>query len=214
MHSRSRPLAAVSAFVALTIAVAIMQRPLHWDRIITRWLVGHRRTWLVDLAHGYSTALGPIVVAVLAAVCATVLAVRRRSWRTATAVLAAVWGSMALADIVSALVERRRPPAEIQLAGLETAAASFPSLHTTGITALVLVVALIAAPRAGGARRTTVLVGAWLVALLAAAARVELGMSWTSDTVGGLLLGAAAAQIAVYALDPGVPTSITGNRRE
>jgi undecaprenyl-diphosphatase len=73
---------------------------------------------------------------------------------------------------------------------------SFPSGHTSGSTAVALVIAyVLRRERIGGG----IWIGALLVPLFVGVSRVVLDMHWASDVVGGWLIGAAYAT-AVCAL--------------
>ncbi|MCF8607828.1 phosphatase PAP2 family protein [Gordonia sp. HY442] len=196
--------AAASAFVVVAIAVAIVARPLHDDRTVIRFMRRRPSDWLIDLASGYSTVAGPVTVIVVAFVGALALAVRDRTIGRPIAVLGAAWGAVAVAEIAKRIVDRPRPPLGWQLDGPATTPA-FPSTHVAGLTALLLVAALVTTTgknRIGGRSRIRmVLVAAAACAALGmGAARVYLCMNWASDAVGGLLLGVAAALCAAWSV--------------
>ncbi|MGO3325873.1 phosphatase PAP2 family protein [Gordonia sp. (in: high G+C Gram-positive bacteria)] len=190
---------AASAFVIVAVAAAIVVRPLSDDRVVIRFVRRHPSDWLIDLASGYSAVAGPVTVVIVAFVGALVLAVRDRAVSRPAAVVVASWGAVALAEIVKQIVDRPRPPVGWQLDAPETTPA-FPSTHVAGLTALLLVAALVITV---GRRRTrAILVTIAVCAAPAmASARVYLCMSWASDAIGGLLLGAAAALCAVWSVD-------------
>ncbi|MCF8569897.1 phosphatase PAP2 family protein [Gordonia sp. HY002] len=197
--------ASASAFVVVAIAVAIVARPLHDDRVVIRFVRRHPSDWLIDLASGYSTVAGPVTIVVLACVGALVLAVRDRAIGRPAAVIGAAWGAVAVSEIVKRVVDRPRPPVGWQLDGPE-ATPAFPSTHVAGLTALLLVAALVTTAGKshpnGRSRARAVLVAATACAALGmGAARVYLCMNWASDAVGGLLLGVAAALCAVWSVD-------------
>ncbi|QRY64172.1 phosphatase PAP2 family protein [Gordonia sp. PDNC005] len=208
MHSTDtptpRPLrwvtAAGGALLVLVAAVAVLGGPLRNDRLVTRFVVGHRTDWVTDVAKVISTVFSPVTTVVFAVVIAVVFMYRDRSVRRAVALLAGVCGAAAVAELLKLLVERRRPPFAVQMETHE-AAQSFPSGHVTGTTALVVGVALLAVPSATRGLRAAMLSAAAAVALASAVSRVYLGMHWTSDVIAGMLLGAAAALAAPVIVD-------------
>jgi membrane-associated phospholipid phosphatase len=211
MHSTDtttrRPLrwaaAATGALLVLIAAVAVLGGPLRNDRLVTRFVAGHRTDWLIDTAKAISMVLSPVTTVVFAVTIAMVFMYRDRSVRRAAALLTGVCGAAGVAELLKLLVDRRRPPFVVQVETHE-AAQSFPSGHVTGTTALVVGLAVLAAPAASANLRATMLSMAAVVAVASAVSRVCLGMHWTSDVVAGLLLGAAtslAAPVIVNRLD-------------
>ncbi|MEJ9080927.1 phosphatase PAP2 family protein [Gordonia malaquae] len=195
--------AATGALLVLIAAVAVLGGPLRNDRLVTRFVAGHRTDWLIDTAKAISMVLSPVTTVVFAVTVAMVFMYRDRSVRRAAALLTGVCGAAGVAELLKLLVDRRRPPFAVQVETHE-AAQSFPSGHVTGTTALVVGLAVLAAPAASANLRATMLSMAAVVAVASAVSRVYLGMHWTSDVVAGLLLGAAtslAAPVIVNRLD-------------
>jgi undecaprenyl-diphosphatase len=98
--------------------------------------------------------------------------------------------------LVKLVLKRTRPPTPVARGKTEPA---FPSGHTTGTTALVLSIALVAA-RAGLGTPGTALGSAAGVALLVGLSRIYLDEHWATDVLGGLAIGSAAALASVAAV--------------
>jgi YegS/Rv2252/BmrU family lipid kinase len=156
--------------------------------------------WLEHAAAGLATATQPnyVVAAGVVAVVALVIKGHRRAGIWAVVVLAVARGSYPL---FKELVERPRPIWDDPID--RVGGWSFPSGHATVIAAAMGVAIVLSSMliRRRGLRRL-VTGAAVLAALLVSADRVFLGVHFTSDVVGGLLLGTAIPLFAVLAFDP------------
>ncbi len=171
-----------------------------WPHRVTsenEWL---RQAWVV-IGHATGT-LATTIAAVVAVVLLAVKGYRR------PAIFVAL--SMSVVGIaipaLKHLVARQRPDWEHPVQTLSSY--SFPSGHTTSITAAagVVIVLVVLLARRRGLRRLVVAV-AVAVVLLVAADRIFLGVHHLSDVAGGLLLGIAIVLLTLAAFDP-TPRSI------
>jgi len=172
-------------------------------------------TAIVTAAHGFLVAhpglvgpvrvvtdLGsPVAVDIVAGLAAVVFALRRR-WLALVAVATARLGELGSDTLLKHLVGRPRPSPEPVLA--TATGFSHPSGHAGGTAAVACVLALLAlgVHGPGGARpgrwqRWLVAVTTAVVVVAVAGSRVLLGVHYPSDVVGGALLGAAWALLAV-----------------
>jgi undecaprenyl-diphosphatase len=106
-----------------------------------------------------------------------------RRWRTLTVFLLAEISAELCIGPIKALVGRHRPSGSL----VAVAGDSFPSGHviTASVTAAVLVLLLVAPPRARRAWLT--LAVSW--SLVMALSRTYLAAHWMTDAVGGILVG-------------------------
>jgi membrane-associated phospholipid phosphatase len=156
------------------------------DVAVTRWAASNA-TSLSLTVIGWITWAGGTIGVVLVSVVTIAYAVRRwRRWGVVLFFFVVVAGQFALSNAVKVAVARVRPdaPPFHVLAG-----PSFPSGHATAAAATWAAVALVLGR--GASRRTrAVLAGsAVAIAVAVACSRVFLGAHWTSDVVGGLVLG-------------------------
>ncbi|MEU0383213.1 phosphatase PAP2 family protein [Streptomyces chartreusis] len=157
---------------------------------------------LRSLAHGLSILGNPVTCPVVAVVVAGLLLYRRQR-RAAVSLLVVVLGGMLLHDAVASLVARPRPdlPDPVSTAP----GYSFPSGHAMGAATLYGTLLLLVAPLLRpGARRVATAVTVLVIAAVAAS-RVMLGVHYTTDVVGGVLLGVAwlgAVTLVVHARFP------------
>jgi undecaprenyl-diphosphatase len=198
LHARHRwivPLAAI-AFVLLALGAAFGMLP--WDASITNAVVD-ARTPLVDAIARKVSLLGstPVVLVVAAA---AALAAWRRSPRLALAIVVIALARPLGEWTIKELVGRQRPVGHRLVVGTGP---SFPSGHPLAAAAswclLPLVVELYSTRRAVW---WATVIAVWALSVCVAASRVWLGVHWTSDVVGGLLLavlGVAAAERAMHA---------------
>jgi undecaprenyl-diphosphatase len=155
------------------------------------WFAGH--DGFEDPLVAYANAAEALFLAML--VVAFLLPIARRV-ETRRAVVAAGFSAgfaLAIAQVVSRLVDRPRPfvahPDMVHLFARHAADPGFPSDHATA--AFAIGVALLLRRRAWGA---VVLV----LAAVLAVARVGMGVHYPTDVLGGAALGAAAA-LVLYA---------------
>lgn len=127
--------------------------------------------------------------AILAALC---FALRRP--RDAGAIITAALLGVAASETLKALVLRTRPTGQL----FDSHGASFPSGHSMGAAAIGVSVILVAIGSERLGRRLTGWIAAaavlWIVAM--AWSRTALHVHWLTDTIAGMLLGAAAAVLA------------------
>lgn len=170
------------------------------DRPVLHFLATHRQPWSITVAQVITDIGSPLGVAVTGLLVGLVLAVLRRSWLP---LLIAVLGGAGIAVIntaVKRLVSRSRPPQLTAVLGEH--GFSFPSGHTTGTTAVWLLLAWMIGHWVIGRRAGRVMV--WTGALLMVAAvgltRIYLGVHFLSDVLAGWALGAAwAVTVALVA---------------
>ena len=127
------------------------------------------------------------VVVIAAGVATAAYALRAwRRWSVVLFLLVVLAGQLALANLVKIAVERVRPdaPPFHVFTG-----PSFPSGHATAAAATWAAVALVLSRGRSPRARATLGGVAVGIAVAVACSRVFLGAHWTSDVIGGLLLG-------------------------
>lgn len=188
-------LASAGAFVTLALLAAFAPNVLlRVDEPVQRWVISVRRGWLNELMIGVSW-LGTryVIGGLLAAL--TVWSLYTGRCRRAVLVLVVAFALNPLLEwSLKALVDRPRPDLLLLARGRGP---SFPSGH---VLASIGFYAMLPALTGGAGGRwpnlTATLAGAGVV-LAVAFSRVYMGVHWTSDVVGGLLVGTVVI-VATY----------------
>ena len=158
------------------------------DTWVSRWLAARRSRDLNDVTHWTTDLAETLTITVLAVVTAAVSALAWRRWREPLLVAVAVAGEVGVFLLVTLLVDRPRPP----VGHLDQAppTSSFPSGHTAAAIVMYGTLAVLAHQHARSVLvRGLFTVLAVVVPLVVAASRVYRGMHFTSDILGGALLG-------------------------
>jgi len=198
-HARYPWVLPIVAALFVVLAVGAAFDLLFWDKPITRALVDLRTPTLNHIARRVSWFGSTKVVFPLAAILA--LASWRRCPRLAMAIVIIALARPLTEHVLKELVGRERPQGDQLVPGRGP---SFPSGHPLATAAswglVPLVVGLYTARRAVWWTSAVIV---WALALVVAASRVWLGVHWTSDVVGGLLLasiGVLAAERFIAAM--------------
>ena len=174
-----------------------MQNLWRWDRELFEAI---NRGWHNDRATPVWnaitwTGLGTIQAAIL------LVCLLHRPWRAAClgAGLAGILAGI-IRYPIALLAARARPSVYLDTLILEptTNARSFPSGHATGAFAIALFFCLVAI-RCG---RPLLMVPALTWAVLVGLSRVDLGVHWPLDVVGGFGVGLFAAGIVFWLVEP------------
>lgn len=184
-----RRLAAVAAGVALLLAVGlgvlVTVRTLNPEGLDAEWMeeiVEHRSPfWEVPARVFDFIGGGWFAVLVVPIGVAVALLVARRPWAASAFILGSALSSGAV-QLMKALLGRARP--EDILVPLDSG--SFPSGHAANAATVVVLLALLL-------RRRWIAVAGSAYVVLMALSRTYLGAHWVTDTVGGILIGAAMA---------------------
>jgi len=158
-----------------------------FDRHVTIWVID-RRTPALDSTMRAITWIGSWIAVAVAGAVVLVLTFAKRLAIAALILFAVAWaGEYSAVNLVKHAVGRPRPPKELWL--VTAHGASFPSGHAANATLIctAVTVAAFLFSRRRPVRAATVTL-ACLVSVAVAFSRVELGVHWTTDVVGGGLL--------------------------
>lgn len=145
-------------------------------------MVDTRPDALIAFSHVLNRVGGGWIAALIVPLLIAVVLALVRRWRSALFALAAFAGSAVLVQALKHLFGRARPEDMLVLSDF----GSFPSGHTANAATIAVVLWLLF-PRAW-----VIICGVlWIV--LMAFSRTVLAVHWSTDTVGGALVGAAAA---------------------
>lgn len=167
----------------------------------------HPQTWLHDLL-AVETAPGLSLVRLpLAAVVAGWLVVRR-AWWTAGWVAVVLVTIAPLTTLLKDTFDRVRPP--FANGGARLSSLSFPSGHSSGIAALVVVLLVLAWPLLGRSRRRLALAVGVVAIVLVGLGRMWQGVHYLTDVLGGWSLGIAWALLLAlpFGTLPGGPAAL------
>lgn len=155
-----------------------------FDDAWNRMMAGIRQPWMLAVAYALNRIGGGWVAIYLVPGLVAVLLIVLRRWRSAIYAVVAFAASAALVQLLKTLFGRARPEDMLVTSDY----GSFPSGHTANAATIALVLWLVF-PR----RWVAALGVLWTLAM--ALSRTVLHVHWLTDTVGGMLAGAAAALI-------------------
>jgi undecaprenyl-diphosphatase len=162
--------------------------PTPGDEVAAEIVEALRTGWLIDAAKIVTVLGSPAVVFPLVAICAVVLAMRRR-WAEVAVLLVGMAIVFIGVQEIKAAVDRPRP--EGSLVG--TTGSSFPSGHAAYATFyLWLAVMVVMRLRPGISRGAAIFTAGFVLTALVGISRVYLGAHYLSDVNGGWALGAAS----------------------
>lgn len=190
-----RPLAFVAGAVFLLAAVALgatvageaTEPDLFWHAVVS----DVRSPALVQFAFGFDELGGGLFGVFVVPIAIATLVLILRGWRSAVFTVSAFAISALLVQIMKSLFGRARPEDLLVMADY----GSFPSGHTANAMTIMVVLAILF-PRV----LVFIFGTAWM--LLMAFARTVVSAHWLTDTLGGALLGAAAALFVAAAMRP------------
>ncbi|HWC45562.1 MAG TPA: phosphatase PAP2 family protein [Casimicrobiaceae bacterium] len=193
---RNSPLRASAAALVVFALVAAIDEPTALDRALYDWAARHydrrleRAQWPIELL-GLPGAYIPIALALT------------RHWRrngrrhTRATIIKAAFGGWLALRLSRLVIHRPRPPRPLHRRPKRES--TFPSGHTTGVTALAAAAALVLHDeRILTAGKAAALGIGWPI--VTAANRVYVREHWLTDVLGGLALGLSAS-MAVLAVN-------------
>ena len=175
---------AIAAVLGLGGLIALRRSPLELDTdwmngvLVIRNPVGASLALVMNFLGGGWFAVGVVPLVVVAVLC-----LARRYWAAVFSAIAAI-ASAGAVQLLKHLFGRARPADSL----ITSDFGSFPSGHVANAVALAVVLALVIRSGwvwAAGAAYTVLMM----------LSRTYLGAHWLSDTIGGLLLGAAVTVI-------------------
>lgn len=177
-------LTALAAGIGLGVVIAVRgNAALGVDVEWMEEMVEHRSALLEVPALFMNFFGGSLSATVLSVAIVVLLVVRKRRYTALFFAIAAL-ASSAIVQLLKALFSRSRPEDILVI----TDPGSFPSGHVANAATLAVALAIIA-------WRWWVWIAGAAYVLLMAVSRTYLGAHWASDTVGGLLVGAAVVII-------------------
>ncbi|WP_300267241.1 phosphatase PAP2 family protein [Microbacterium sp.] len=179
----------LGAFVSGAIGVDATAIDIWWNRQMAGW----RSEATVGLAHVFNEIGGGWIATLLVPLLIAAALVIARRWRAAVFALATFVISAGLVQALKQVFGRARPEDMLVLSDY----GSFPSGHTANAATIAAVVVLLFP-----AVWTLIVAAVWTVAM--ALSRTTLSVHWLSDTIGGALVGIAAALLVAAVLLPWV----------
>lgn len=189
-------LAAAVAFLVLAESI-LKEEAQQLDVAALRWLAAHRTPGLTQFFLAISALGSWLFISTLTLIlCVAGLFVRAR--RAAATLLMAVLGIPMLVVVLKPIYGRPRPNAVTHLDFVDSA--SFPSGHALAAAIFFGTTALIAAERtASELRRVLITAAAGSIIALVALSRVYLGVHYSSDVLGGVLVGTTWSLLVLLA---------------
>lgn len=160
-----------------------------WNRQMGGW----RSDLTLGAAHVFNEVGGGWIATLVVPLIIAGSLVLARRWHAAVFVLATFVFSAGLVQALKQLFGRARPEDMLVLSDH----GSFPSGHTANAATIAAVVVLLFP-----AVWTTIVAAAWALAM--ALSRTLLSVHWLSDTIGGVMVGVAAALLVAAVLLPWV----------
>jgi undecaprenyl-diphosphatase len=170
------------------------------DETVSSWFVSQRSPAATTVMGVLATIFGPIVMPIIVAAVTGIWIIRaRKLWRPLLLAGAMLTGVL-LAQVITRLVERPRPPMDLMVLGADSTY-SFPSGHVLGASDFLLVGAFLVFSRR---RRIGAVIAGFSAAVAGIASqaisRLYLGYHWLTDVLASVSLSLIILA-AVIALD-------------
>jgi undecaprenyl-diphosphatase len=177
-----------TAFTVLAV-LAHLHPFLPGDVAVTRAVQTVQAPWFQALLLPFNRLGFPPLVDIVYGAVTVLIFLRGRRWAAASCAFAGI-GSAALNFLTKALVARPRPPVELVHVEHQISNSTFPAGHVLNFTTFAGFLAYLAWVHMAPTWRRTALVTmlAVMIALMGLA-RIDSGEHWTSDVLGGYLLG-------------------------
>jgi membrane-associated phospholipid phosphatase/ribosomal protein S18 acetylase RimI-like enzyme len=164
-------------------------------------MVGIRQPWMLTISYALNWIGGGWRASLLVPLLLIVALLLALRWRSAVFASASLLLSVALAQVLKGLFDRARPEDMLVVSD----PGSYPSGHTANAATLAVILFLVFP------RRWVAAAGAvWTLAM--ALSRTILSVHWLTDTLGGMLVGAAAVVLVAAALGGWASLGWTGPR--
>jgi membrane-associated phospholipid phosphatase len=181
----------------------ILERFQGLDTRVWNWFVDHRvQRWYDRMETVTQLGNSWLNRGVAVGVLLTLVAVVRRRWLTAVALVAMLFAAHYMVVLTTSVIDRPPPPGS---------GGTYPSGGCARVIAIYGLVAFVLLRETNAGRRTSI--AAWTViaalGFIEAYSRVYLAVHWVSDAVGGLIFGGVLLGIFIVALRAGTGQGAT-----